>query len=109
MTRETLQLDHVLPRSEYPEFKYDVFNLAEACDKCNHMKGSRTLEKIPEITTARLAEIYEFLEMRKLTSPRERKDQDTSDNSYNEPIRVLDPSASEPSISQEADEAAHYK
>lgn len=48
LTRSTIRLEHVKSKVRYPELKYEVTNLKEACDPCNKMKGSRDLEEIPE-------------------------------------------------------------
>lgn len=46
LTRSTIELDHVKPRSGNPHLKYDITNLRPACTYCNQLKGSRSLESI---------------------------------------------------------------
>ena len=43
MRRQSLTLDHVLPRSRGGESSWD--NLVACCKKCNHRKGNRTPEE----------------------------------------------------------------
>ena len=41
-----LTLDHVISRSSDPSLRLDPNNLRPACEYCNNMKGSRTLEQV---------------------------------------------------------------
>lgn len=43
---EHLTLDHVVPRSNDPAKRYDHDNLRPACEYCNGMKGSRSLDQL---------------------------------------------------------------
>ena len=38
-------LDHVKPRSRFPELRYDLLNLMPICYWCNTLKGSKSLEE----------------------------------------------------------------
>lgn len=46
LTAETLTQEHVMPKVKAPERRFDVTNIAPACNFCNTLKGSRTLEKL---------------------------------------------------------------
>lgn len=48
LTKATLELEHVKPKSKHAELKYDVNNLRPACGPCNYMKLSTSLEKLAE-------------------------------------------------------------
>jgi len=41
-----LTLDHVIPRSNDVKLRLDQNNLKPACEYCNNMKGSRSLEQL---------------------------------------------------------------
>lgn len=41
LDRGTIRLEHKQSKNHHPELKYDVNNLAPACDACNKLKGSR--------------------------------------------------------------------
>jgi 5-methylcytosine-specific restriction endonuclease McrA len=36
-----LHVDHIKPRSKYPELEYEISNLQILCDDCNLGKGNR--------------------------------------------------------------------
>jgi len=36
----SLQVDHILPKSKYPQFKDDKYNLVITCSVCNNLKGT---------------------------------------------------------------------
>lgn len=40
-------LDHVLPQSKYPEFRYVLANLTVACENCNRKKKDREHDDFP--------------------------------------------------------------
>lgn len=46
LTRDILTLDHVVPRSRDQSRRLDFDNLRPACEYCNSLKGSRTLEQM---------------------------------------------------------------
>lgn len=46
MTRDTVTLEHVKPKSSRPELKYRADNIKPACGPCNRMKGSQSLERL---------------------------------------------------------------
>lgn len=46
LTIETLTLDHVISRTRDPSKRYSADNLKPACNYCNNMKGSRSLEQV---------------------------------------------------------------
>ena len=35
-----LQVDHILPRSKYPKFEFNLDNLQVLCNECNYGKGA---------------------------------------------------------------------
>lgn len=41
-----LTLDHVISRSNDPKLRLDQSNLRPACEYCNNMKGSQSLDKV---------------------------------------------------------------
>src|SRR3954470_15991429 len=43
MTRSQLTLDHIKPRSSYPQLRYVLKNLAPCCWDCNFKKGSKVI------------------------------------------------------------------
>ncbi len=42
-------VEHILPKSEYPDKTYDWDNLGLACQKCNTTKGTKYDEEVPPI------------------------------------------------------------
>lgn len=46
LTLETLTLDHVISRSDDPKLRFKQSNLKPACQYCNKMKGSQSLDKV---------------------------------------------------------------
>ena len=48
VNRATINLEHVKPRSKNPELKYDPSNIRPACESCNKLKASWTLEQLAE-------------------------------------------------------------
>lgn len=45
---QTLNREHVKPKTRHPELKYEVTNIKPACPPCNALKESRDLENIKE-------------------------------------------------------------
>lgn len=41
-------LEHVLPRLEFPQFAFDLENIVLACDCCNKEKGNKVLVSIAQ-------------------------------------------------------------
>jgi 5-methylcytosine-specific restriction endonuclease McrA len=56
LTYEELQLEHVFPRSKYPELKYVLANVKAACAPCNKLKRSNTIYQMA-LFYPRLAEL----------------------------------------------------
>ncbi len=44
ITKEEVELDHVLSRSRHPELRFEISNLKPACHTCNFDKGSREVK-----------------------------------------------------------------
>lgn len=42
--REDVTVDHIKPRSKYPELQFEVDNLVISCRSCNSSKGTKELE-----------------------------------------------------------------
>lgn len=40
--KEEVSLEHVFPRSSYPEVRYNILNIKPSCWWCNQLKGSNT-------------------------------------------------------------------
>ncbi len=39
-SQNPIQVDHIKPRSKYPELEYDLNNLQVLCKNCNHEKSN---------------------------------------------------------------------
>lgn len=52
---EILTLDHIKPKSEYHELRYELSNLTPSCWDCNSEKGTKELEEFLECRTQSLA------------------------------------------------------
>lgn len=46
LTRDTVIQEHMIPKSRGEKYKYDIKNIRPACEFCNFIKGSRTLENL---------------------------------------------------------------
>lgn len=44
--REEVTLDHIISRSRRPDLRFDPDNLQPACNPCNMLKGSRSMDEL---------------------------------------------------------------
>lgn len=69
-SKGVMQVDHILPRSKYPEKELDFFNLQVLCISCNKLKGSVDFtdhrlpgtipDVLPEMTSLTEDQLYHY-------------------------------------------------
>jgi len=74
-------VEHFLPKSKYPNQKYEWENLLWACNDCNNFKSNKTVKIINPLTTPNPENLLEFETNGQIKS---------TDSTMNETIKVCD-------------------